>query len=684
MGWKEICIRPLKEKYRKKYQKLLEANRESFLAFLLKQREQEFRLQAGLTDEKRREVKKITDDILLLQWKKGQAEEGAVDIFARYFLEHPKAVIAYCDEAPEPMQRGVTEGVNGKELLPLLKPDWSPDLFLERFYFSGLAAVRKSVFIEQKEKLGGIMPDADLSENEIWELFYRIIKIKNGFNNRILYTPPVIHIPQILFWYSDLEACEKESGPAQTKESTKGEIRTETGAGNSPDVSIIIPSRDHPELVETCIRSLRRTVERLNLEILVVDNGSHEEERQKLEALAKELDFRYLYRPMPFHFAKMCNMGAAKAKGKQLLFLNDDVECIHTGWLEAMQEVADRPHVGAVGSKLLYPDGKRIQHAGVVNLPVGPVHKLQFLEDSVTYYDGYNRGIRNVLAVTGACLLLRRELYEECGGMSEELAVAFNDVELCFSLYEKGYYQVVLQDKPLYHHESFSRGDDESAEKWERLMKERTALYRLHPRLQGKDPFYPSALNRKGLDSRILPGYFQGKQEIEPANPVLWETGIPEESREDRCLLLRLEICREAVGEEAPESDAKGYMGGDCDTEIVNIDPSRIELYGYGVVLGSDNAHFSKVLLLRGENAVYRIPFRGQIRTDLIRNMQDQQNIGLSGFWVTFEKRVLPAGSYEVGMYAWDHLSRTKLYCFTGRRIEIEGKEQANESGRDC
>lgn len=710
MGWKEMCIRPFKERYRKQYQTQLEASQESFPEFLLKQREQEMHVQAGLTEEKQQEIHKIADDILFLQWKEGRAEEGAADIFARYFLEHPKAVAAYCDEAPELMRSGVATDMNGKELLPCLKPDWSPDLFLERFYFSGLAAVRKSALMEEKEELGGITPDTYLAKDEIWEFFYRLIKIKNGFNNRIMHISPVIHIPQILFWCSDSvdsgkelrlpqnitgemwkpeaitghEPGEEESAEESTEKSTDKSAEEDI----SPDVSIIIPSRDHPGLVETCIRSVYRTVKHLELEILVVDNGSNAENRQSLESLAEELGFTYLYRPMPFHFAKMCNLGAAQAKGKQLLFLNDDIECIHAGWLETMQEAASRPHVGAVGSKLLYPDGKRIQHAGIANLPIGPVHKLQFLPDSETYYDGYNRGIRNVLAVTGACLLLRRELYEECGGMSEELAVAFNDVELCFRLYEKGYYQVVLQDKPLIHHESLSRGDDEAAEKWKRLMQERAALYRLHPQLQGMDPFYPEALNRKGLDTQILPGYFQGKQEIEPVIPVLWQSGIPKEAREDSCLLLRAEICREAVTEEASQPNAKkdvddgsgtnvkedadGGTGSDADKKNAASNPDRMELYGYGVVLGSDNAHFSKELLLRREDSVYRIPFRGQIRTDLIRNMPDQQNIGLSGFWVTFGKNTLPGGSYELGMYAWDRFSRTKLYCFSGRIIEIE------------
>ena len=651
MGWKEACMRPLIHKYQRQYQKQVEEKQESFSEFIAWQEKQELQARSELTDAERQEIDKISDDILFLRWTDGRVEEHATDVFARYFQKYPEAVVAYCDEAPELMYAGLTKDLQGKELLPSLKPDWSPDLFLSRFYFSGLVAVRRSVLLELKAELGEITPDAYLSKDEIWELFYRIIKIKDGFNNRKTQETPVIHIPQILFWRAASENSETDFitggknpvGSLQDKE--KGDKTEE----DIPDVSIIIPSKDHSDLLETCIRSVCRTVEHLKLEILVVDNGSCEENRQILQKLAEEFSFTYFYHPMPFHFAKMCNLGASHAKGKQLLFLNDDIECIHAGWLEAMQEVASRPHVGAVGSKLLYPDGERIQHAGIVNLPIGPVHKLQFLPDSEIYYDGFNRGQRNVLAVTGACLLLRRELYEECGGMSEELAVAFNDVELCFRLYEKGYYQVVLQDKPLLHHESVSRGDDESPEKWKRLMQERATLYRLHPALEGKDPFYSTHLNRNGLDTQILPGYLQGKQKRESVTPLLWKEGIPKGAREDNCLLLRAEICREAVSE-----------------------TDKIEFLGYGVVLGSDNSRFGKELLLRKGDVFYRIPYEGQIREDLARNMPDQQNIALSGFWVTFEKNTLPEGIYELGMYAWDRLSRTKLYCFSGRTIEFE------------
>lgn len=612
--------------------------------------------------EEKKEIERIRQDLLFVTLVKGTMDTEAELHFARAFYEHPEAVAAYCDEVE-------AEGEN-----TWFKPEWSPDTFLDHYYFGGLTVLRKSASSDFLDRLGA----EDLCAKELWEICFQIIEKNGGFCRRKDGEKIVLSIPEVLFTRESGKGeilREKGSSPARRSNGrTKGTERTEEFPLENhplenhppevhpleadlqtryPEVSIVIPSKDHPELLEKCIRSIRRTVGKVSYEILVVDNGSGTENRQKLEELAKILSFRYLYRPMSFHFARMCNLGAHEAKGKHVLFLNDDIECISPGWLEKMRELGDREHVGAVGSKLLYPDGMRIQHAGITNLPMGPVHKLQFLQDCESYYDGYNRGVRNVLAVTGACLLMRRELYLACGGMSEELAVAFNDVELCFKLYEMGYVQAVQQDFPLYHHESFSRGDDEASEKWKRLMKEREILYRLHPKLAGADPFYSIHLNRRGLDSRIVPAYRTGKQEKEIASSRAVKKGIPHGAREDACLLLSVEICREG------------------------------ELCGYGVVAGSDNALFRKELLLRKgteEAATYRVPFLGQYRSDLEENMPDQVHVGLSGFWVELADAEIPEGTYQVGMYARDLTGRTGIYWFSSREICFcNGNQKGNK-----
>ena len=610
MGLKDILKRPVINRCRRIYEKRRHACLGTLEEYLEKPGVSpvlEFgELQASCVPEQ---------ELLFITAAAGEMVSGAEKIFARFFYEHPGCVVAYCDEVLK----------NGEKTM--FKPDWSPDTFLDHFYFGGLIAVRRSAVPPASLEFFSDKTDFSGKTELLRKLCYDLIDKNGGFNRREV----VAHIPMVLF--------RRESGePESTEPLLCREERT------AFDVSVIIPSKDHPGLLETCVRSLRKTTEGVQLEIVVVDNGSTEENRLRSEALSQELSFRYVYRPMPFHFSKMCNLGAQYAKSERVLFLNDDIECITPGWLTAMCRVAEREHVGAVGCKLLYPDGKRIQHAGVANLPIGPVHKLQFLSDQETYYGGYNRGVRNVLAVTGACMLIRRRLYLDCGGMSEELAVAFNDVELCFRLYERGYYQAVVQDYPLVHHESFSRGDDETTEKWKRLMREREILYRLHPGLEGTDPFYSIHLNRTGLDSRILPAYLEGRQEKEKIPAGKLKMVSPAGAREDGCVLLRVEICR------------------------------GLQLYGYGVVLGSDNALYEKELLLKStaeSETVYRIPFSGRYRSDLEANMPDQIRVGMSGFWVDLARAGLPAGIYGIGMYAKDLTGHTKLYCFCSRQLEI-------------
>lgn len=647
MGLKNVLKQPLVRKFHKEYKQAVEASLDSFEAFLHRQQAEEAAVWSGLSSDTFEAIDKLQEDLLFLQITPGKLLEGAKRTFARHFYDNSNAVLAYCDEFCD---------VNG-DIITGFKPEWSPDTFLNRFYFDGLVIVRKNEF--EKE-----VPDWSeiTNKDRWWQVIYDYLVVKSCFNKINNDCNGVLHVPQVLY-----ERHENVLGNSYNTDNGRASVRGDNGdkitgvlklvdCSNPSGITVIIPSKDHPGLLEKCIGSIIETVENMRLQIIVVDNGSNESNRSKItslldsfKAVKPEFDFEYIYEEMPFNFSEMCNKGAAKAVEEQLLFLNDDIECVHKGWLEDMSFIAARPYVGAVGSKLLYPDGKRIQHAGITNLPIGPVHKLQFLNDEDTYYDEYNRGVRNVLAVTGACLLIRREVYEEVGGMSEDLAVAFNDVDLCYRLHEKGYYQVVLQEKPLYHHESLSRGDDESTEKWQRLMKERATLYGKHPVLEGVDPFYNKNLNRKGLDVHILPEYVQGKQNMLEVLPRLLQKGVPESAREDNCLMVRAEICRELVG-----------------------DNEKIELYGYGVVLGSDNSLFSKELLLRNEEGtVYHIPLKGSYRADLVRNMPDQQNVAMSGFWVCFEKNLLPAGNYTVGMYATDRTGGTKLFSYTGRVIEI-------------
>ena len=205
----------------------------------------------------------------------------------------------------------------------------------------------------------------------------------------------------------------------------------------------------------------------------------------------------------------MCNLGAENAKGDFLLFLNDDIEVFQPEWLERMLGHAQREHIGAVGAKLFYPRSTLIQHAGVsCTEKEGPVHSYLFLDDQTPYYFGWNWVENNCSAVTGACLLIAKDKFFEVGGFDNQLAVAYNDVKLCFALHKKGYYNVIRNDVVAYHHESLSRGTDQDDDrKLIRLGKERTKLFSQFPALFKNDPYLNPHMARRSLAMELKWGY---------------------------------------------------------------------------------------------------------------------------------------------------------------------------------
>ncbi len=560
--------------------------------------------------------------VFLSDAENGAWADGAKERAEAFLSAHPEVCVVYGDED--------VETAPGQYENPWLKPCWSPDTYLWKDYLGEAVAVRKSFYEKAEEKSRD-----------------GLLKAAGGFAKGC---QSIAHMNGILFhrktdWFTG------ETNSSMTREKTAGgqtDCRDAKKQG-IPYISVIIPSKDNAVVLKKCLDTLKKTAADISYEVLLVDNGSGEAVKKKIEEMTADApDILYIYEPMEFNFSKMCNLGAERAEGSLLLFLNDDIEATHTGWLSDMAKLAERPHVGAVGCKLLYPDTDKIQHAGITNLPMGPVHKLQFLRDNKCYYDNRNRGIRNVSAVTAACLMVRREVFEEAGGFCESMQVAFNDVDFCFTLLEKGYYNAVCNHIHLLHHESMSRGADESEEKLKRLHRERTMLYDRHPGLNGKDPFYHDWLNRTGLDTRIQPAYRSGREiaDVQAAKEVAKESNeayVLKNARKDRCLLVRIEAA----------------------------DASHIS--GYGVVLGSDNACFNGKLLLERKGrqpAVYELDFTEQYRQDLQENMPDQKNVALCGFHVNIAEP-LPEGEYRIGMLATDKISGSSLMNYSNRTFIV-------------
>jgi GT2 family glycosyltransferase len=356
----------------------------------------------------------------------------------------------------------------GRRSRPSLKPAWSPDLLLSCMYLAHFCVYRRSTVLD----IGAFREGFDGSQD--YELALRFVETTNR----------IAHIPKILYHWRDvpgsastafkrqpavIEAGRRALSDALRRRRVDGEVRSERAYGyyrvkrtiTVPGrVSIIIPTRDQVDYLRRCIASIEEKTNYRDYEILIVDNDSQKE--NTLEYL-KNSQHRVIKCDEPFNFSLLNNLAAQGADGDYLLLLNNDTEVISSEWLSAMIEHAQRPEVGAVGAKLLFPDG-RIQHAGIV-LGVGGVasHAHRNVDGfSGTGYLNYANVIRNYNAVTGACLMVRRDLFLEVGGFDEQLLpVSFNDVDLCLRLRQKGYLIVYTPYALLYHQESASRGLNE-------------------------------------------------------------------------------------------------------------------------------------------------------------------------------------------------------------------------------
>lgn len=229
----------------------------------------------------------------------------------------------------------------------------------------------------------------------------------------------------------------------------------------APRVAVVIPTRDRVDLLRLCVDSLRSLTVGAELEICIADNDSAEPETLAYFAELKEQGVRVLPCPGAFNFSRIVNQGVAATRADYVLLLNNDIEIIEADWLQEMLAHAQRPEIGCVGAKLFFPDG-RIQHAGItIGLGGLAGHPMRFYPGDSAGYLNRLQHVQSYRAVTAACLLVRREVYEEVGGLNEtELAVAYNDVDFCLRVEQAGYRNIWTPHARLVHHESASRGLD--------------------------------------------------------------------------------------------------------------------------------------------------------------------------------------------------------------------------------
>ncbi|HET9147047.1 MAG TPA: glycosyltransferase family 2 protein, partial [Acetobacteraceae bacterium] len=356
------------------------------------------------------------------------------------------------------------------------------------------------------------------------------------------------HVPEILYHWRISEHSTAGSAAAKPRAALAGEVavaehlkrrgisakverrgnltcyRTRFSFPDDPGVSILIPFRDHIELTRQCVNAIRRHTRGLRYEIILLDNWSQSEEAERFCAdQANHPDTSVIRIAEPFNYSLINNRGVAAAKHPYLLFLNNDVFVSDPDWLRnLLQEALADPQVGAVGAKLLYPNGT-VQHAGVV-LGVGGIadHAFRGLPGEAPGYIAHAISAQEVSAVTAACMLVRRDAFERIGGFDEaELTVAFNDVDLCMKLREAGYRIIFAADVVAEHRESMSRGDDFDEGKLSRFMRENQAMEARWRHALPFDPFYNRNFAREGgvyRDLRVLDPADEAR--IAPPAPV--------------------------------------------------------------------------------------------------------------------------------------------------------------------
>lgn len=345
------------------------------------------------------------------------------------------------------------------------KPAWSPKFF-EGYDYIGRGLMR----LETVRALGGWRADVPTPHDD---LLSRLTKHVDA-HAIVHLSKLLVHLPK-----ERLAAAEVNSRQASTI------------AERAPGVSLIIPTRDGANVLETCIRSIRSLTRYVDYEILIIDNGSVEEKTKRLFAdLSTDPVIRILPRPGPFNFSALNNSAAGEATGSIIGLINNDIEVTHADWLAEMVALAMRPETGCVGAKLLYPDG-RIQHAGVV-IGLGGVagHTYRFASGDDPGYMNRLRVVNNVSAVTAACLLIRKQVFDEVGGLDESLTVAFNDVDFCLRVRAAGYLNLWTPNAALIHHESLSRGRDLTPAKAKRFADEYATMQRRWGADLLNDPYY--------------------------------------------------------------------------------------------------------------------------------------------------------------------------------------------------
>ena len=438
-------------------------------------------------------------------------------------INESRAEFIYSDEDKIEMDGQFTD--------PHFKPDFSPDMFLSQNYLSHLSVIKKSLI----DQVGGWTIGLEGSQD--YDLYLRVLE-KTG---------KIVHIPKVLYHWRKIpgstaaefseksyaqEAGQKALQNAMKRRNINAEVlnakypgtyrvkyminptnnqqpttndQRPTTIDQTPLVSIVIPFKDKPELLDMCINSVLDHSSYQNYEIIAVSNNSEEEATFEMMKVLETKDERvhfYEYNE-PFNYSAINNYAVTNyVKGEQIILLNNDIEIITPEWIESLLEFSQRDDVGMVGAKLYYPDDT-IQHAGVAIGVLGLAgHNFRYLPKDQAGYMARTSVIQNISAVTTACMMIKRSLYLKMNGMNEEdLKIAFNDIDLCLRVREAGYLNIYTPYCEAYHYESISRGLEDSPEKLARFHSEIDYMKSRHGDiLENGDPYYNPNLTLESED----------------------------------------------------------------------------------------------------------------------------------------------------------------------------------------
>lgn len=389
----------------------------------------------------------------------------------KYINKYPKAELLYSDE-----DKLEEDGVTHTD--PFFKPNWSPDYLRQINYITHFAVIKNSLV----KKVNGFKPGNEGAQD--WDLFLRTsVEIEKSKNER----NKIIHIPTVLYsWRKSptSTASEKYIGKVKSyayenqkkvllqdlkNRGLEGEI-IETGElglnyikyniFKNPLVSIIIPTKDKYDLIKNCVNSILSKSTYSNYELIIVDTGSVNEDTLSFyKTLKKYKQIKIIDWNEKFNFSSVCNYGAKQANGQHLIFLNNDTKIITPEWIENMLQHSQRNNIGVVGAKLLF-ENYSVQHAGIiVGLTgfAGHIYQKEDFYNNSHFPFGKTQWNRNFLAVTGACFMIKSDLYKKLNGMKEDLSICGNDVDLCIRAYNLGYYNIYSANTELFHFESKTR-----------------------------------------------------------------------------------------------------------------------------------------------------------------------------------------------------------------------------------